>query len=207
MFGLSYIFIKSLFVFYGLITTPSSSVLPETEVITEQPTLQVSPSPNTSDSSTPNPSPSPEETPATTTTPNISPDPILADPPRTYPEVAAPSVSSDLALLEEINSYRLAKGLEVFETDPTVCDFAKTRVQELVSDFSHLGFDERRSSNNLPYSSYSKVAENIADAGSIDKVMDLWKNSEGHNKNMLSDLTYACTANLNRMYVFLSWTP
>lgn len=104
------------------------------------------------------------------------------------------------SLLTDINNYRKSLGLNAFVTNDIVCNFAKKRAQELTVNFSHEG-------SNPPYPSYSNTAENIASANSKEEVLDLWKNSDGHNKNLLSNAKFACTANSGKFYTFESWTP
>jgi len=115
--------------------------------------------------------------------------------------------TAGVLILAQINDYRTQNGLVPFLEDKSVCDFAGTRVNEVVSDFSHYGFDQRVQTNSLPYPSYSKVTENIASTANYTAVFDLWKNSPGHNENLLSNTKFACVQSEGKYFVFESWGP
>ena len=120
-------------------------------------------------------------------------------------EPAAPGNAE--VLMAKINSYRQENGLPSFLFNQTVCDFAAARAQELGSDFSHNGFRQRIDTKTLPYSDYSHIAENIADCSSPEKAFELWRNSSGHNENMLSSASHGCIGNVGRLYTLEIWQP
>ena len=144
------------------------------------------------------PTPTPTERPAEIE--NVDITPTLAIKP------AAAGDNGSL-VMQEINSYRISLGFTPFSTHPAVCDFAKLRALELTTNFSHEGFEQRFQNGSLPYESFSKVAENIANIATYSGVFELWKNSEGHNKNLLSESLFACVGNVGRYYAFESWKP
>ncbi|MBN1169013.1 CAP domain-containing protein [Candidatus Woesebacteria bacterium] len=111
------------------------------------------------------------------------------------------------ALMNKINWYRSQNGLSDFSYNEVVCNFASLRANELQSEFSHTGFRSKIDNNTLPYSDYSHIAENIADTSSPNKAFELWRNSSGHNANMLTSATYGCIGNTGRLYTLEVWQP
>lgn len=144
-----------------------------------------------------------------TPTPTPTSSPLPTSTPTPTPEEATSELSQEPAnfIMNQINSYRTANGLPVFEAHPEVCSFAQVRLNEIQNGFNHEGFNERLQNGTLPYSSFSQVAENIADASSYTQVFEMWKNSSGHNQKLLSSMQHACVAGSGRLYVFESWTP
>lgn len=149
----------------------------------------------------------PEAVPSRRPTPTLSPPPTSTPTPTPREETNVLSQEPTNFIMNQINSYRTANGLPAFETHSEVCSFAQVRLNEIQSGFNHEGFNERLQNGTLPYSSFSQVAENIADAPSYTQVFDMWKNSSGHNQKLLSSMQYACVAGSGRLYVFESWTP
>lgn len=110
-------------------------------------------------------------------------------------------------LLSQVNAYRSTKGLPPVSTDPHTCEFANTRAVEITSTFNHDGFSSRINSKNLPYPSYSEIAENIAMSSNPADVVQAWIDSPGHNENMLKNTPYACIGNSGNYYAYESWRP
>lgn len=144
------------------------------------------------------------ETPTTTTL--LTPTPKISDPKTTKSAILEASDNAT-GLFNQINTYRQENGLPSFSYNQIVCDFAITRAQELINDFSHRGFRTRIDSGTLPYSDYSHVAENIADTDTPKRAFELWHNSPGHNENMLSGASYGCIGNIGRLYTLELWEP
>lgn len=92
-----------------------------------------------------------------------------------------------------VNEYRTANGLNPLRVIPLLQSDAQTRAVEISSDFSHTRPDgssyETVFSSSLVKNSW---AENIAYGSSTpEEVMEQWKNSSGHNENILnSDMTH-----------------
>ena len=104
--------------------------------------------------------------------------------------------------IDQINEYRNSLGLSPVETNEQTCSFAKTRAQEISTDFSHTGFFKRVNTNTLPYTNYALVTENIAEAPDYQNIVTLWKNSPEHAANMRADTPYVCVENYGNYYVY-----
>lgn len=168
--------------------TPTSTSRP---TATPRPTLQPTPQPTTTPRPTPvaTPKPTPTSTPRPTTAPSSSTD----------------SVQS--FIMNEINDYRKSQGLSAVKTDPYTCNFAKTRAQEITSNFNHDGFRNRIDNKTLPYPSYSRVTENIAMTSDYKQVVSMWINSSGHAENMRQDTPYVCVERNGNYYAYEGWKP
>ena len=110
-------------------------------------------------------------------------------------------------LLSQVNAYRATKGLSPVSEDSHTCSFANTRAAEITSAFNHDGFSSRVSSKNLPYPSYSEIAENIAMSSDPGDVVQAWIDSPGHNENMLKNTPHACIGRSGDYYAYESWRP
>lgn len=110
-------------------------------------------------------------------------------------------------LIDQINEYRISKGLSEVSTDQYTCAFANTRAIEITSAFNHDGFSSRVSSKTLPYPSYSEIAENIAMSSNPADVVQGWIDSPGHNANILKNTPHACIGNSGNYYAYESWRP
>src|SRR5258708_7765609 len=96
----------------------------------------------------------PSHTPRPTKTPkpNSSSTPTPSANPTSTPSTQSQSIQD--YLLNAVNDYRKSQGLSAVKSDPYTCGFAQTRANEIVTDFSHKGFDSRVASHSLPYPSY-----------------------------------------------------
>ena len=110
-------------------------------------------------------------------------------------------------IMKAINEYRASKGLAAVAPDPYTCAFAKTRVGEITSNFSHDGFTSRVNSGQLPYPSYSILVENLAKTNDYKNVASLWIGSSGHAANLAEDTPFACVDYLGDYYVYEGWKP
>lgn len=115
--------------------------------------------------------------------------------------------NSSADLLSQVNAYRATKGLPQVTSETHTCAFANTRASEITSAFNHDGFSSRVSSKNLPYPSYSEIAENIAMSSNPSDVVRAWIDSSEHNENMLKNTPYACIGNSGEYYTYESWRP
>ena len=111
------------------------------------------------------------------------------------------------SLINQINSFRSSKGMSPVSENTETCAFAKTRADEIVSNFNHDGFTGRANSNSLPYPAYSSVAENIAMNGDSNQVVPGWINSPGHAENLLKDVPFGCVRNSGNYFAFEAWKP
>ncbi len=135
-----------------------------------------------------------------TSTPTSTPD---ENKPQTT-TIASNSVSD---LLSQVNTYRASKGLSPVSKEAHTCAFANTRASEITSAFNHDGFSSRVNSKNLPYPSYSEIAENIAMSSNPSDVVQAWIDSPGHNENMLKNTPHACIGRSGDYYAYESWRP
>lgn len=94
-------------------------------------------------------------------------------------------------LTGEVISFRGQNGRGSLSSPDLICDFARERLLELATNYSHDGFSEMREKTGK-----GNVAENIAgtssDRGAHFVVFEMWAKSEGHKKNMLGDYTEGC---------------
>lgn len=116
-------------------------------------------------------------------------------------------LSKEDHIINEINSYRISKGLSSTKKEQFTCEFAKLRSIEISKSFNHDGFTDRINNKSLPYPSYSQVIENIANNGDYKQVVNMWINSPSHAANIKKDTLYACVGNFGNFYVYESWRP
>ncbi len=117
------------------------------------------------------------------------------------------SLSPTDYILEEINKYRIEKGLSKISSNAETCAFAKTRAEEISNKFTHDGFNKRVTDKNLPYSSYQEVTENIAYNTDYTDVVRRWAASPGHEENLRKNTPFICIAKYGDYYVFEGWRP
>jgi len=90
----------------------------------------------------------------------------------------------EMETLQEINSYRKQSGLGTLVHDDELYEIAKGHSQYMYDTniFDHVGFEERFEAADRMY-----CAENLAwnYASAYDMVWEGWKNSPGHNENLL----------------------
>lgn len=95
---------------------------------------------------------------------------------------------SAYAIFASLNSYRQEQGLSELVMDGDMLDTAMQRAAELAVYYSHTRPDGSECSAIFPSKfPYGHKRENIAvGQTSADDVMTAWKNSKGHNENMLA---------------------
>lgn len=133
------------------------------------------------------------------TTPTLSPTIAPTAPP--------PTNNATGSLLDQVNAYRASQGLGAVQSSGETCNFASTRVQEIMSNFSHDGFNSRLSGNTLPYARWSAVTENIAQTSNPQNVVPMWINSPGHAANMRADTPYVCIQQNGDFYAYEGMKP
>ena len=95
-------------------------------------------------------------------------------------------------VIQLTNEYRVSHGLPPLEKDETLCDVAEIRAKEIVETWSHVRPDGTKFYNILFDMNYEMRAagENLGRyQSSAEEVLNMWKQSESHNKNMLSEYT------------------
>lgn len=89
-------------------------------------------------------------------------------------------------ILAELNAHRAANGLAPVAMTDDLRETARIRSVEIAYMFSHSRPDGSRCFTAFP-SNYAARAENIAaGSSSASTIMELWRNSNGHNANMLN---------------------
>lgn len=88
-----------------------------------------------------------------------------------------------------INEYRQSKGLNPL-VESSLCEYAKERSEEIITDWSHDQWVEDGIGNIKRYSSVCPECENMAEnlareAIHNEELMDAWKSSPGHNGALL----------------------
>ena len=102
-------------------------------------------------------------------------------------------------LLSQINRYRAHNGLKTLAFDKKLTAIAKNHSVEMSKSrvLSHNNFDQR-----YDQSRHTSCVENIAKGYSNPKELFLaWKNSKGHDKNMLSKDIQIAGISMNGLYV------
>lgn len=213
------------------ITTPTAPKAPTYQGIWQKMTLkrllqkQVSAAPSNTPTATPTPNVKAARTSRVTPTPTPKTGrvvksriqtPLKTTPtakptvkPTTAPVAAAPAATNDVTayIMKEINDYRASQGLSSVQTSAETCDFAKTRAQEITTNFNHDGFNQRKESKTLPYTSWSAITENIAMTSNYKDVVTMWKNSSGHAANMRANTPYVCVMQSGNYYAYEGMKP
>lgn len=117
------------------------------------------------------------------------------------------SDTKQVFIMDAINEYRTSLSLSSVQSNDVTCRFAKIRAQEIASNFSHDGFNQRIQNHTLPYFNYSFVAENIAETSNYQEIVAMWKNSPGHAANMRADMPFVCIEGYGNYYAFEGWKP
>lgn len=108
-------------------------------------------------------------------------------------EAEAPNILNDVEqkTFEEVNNYRLSKGLQPLSLDQRIVEQARKHSQNMADKkvpFSHEGFEERVAATKIPR---TYAAENVAyNQGYSDpaaRAVEGWIQSEGHRRNIVGD--------------------
>lgn len=105
--------------------------------------------------------------------------------------VAAPVLAAEPAALAEVNRFRRWRGRRALDWSPVLAGVAQAHAEDMARAgfFSHTGSDGSQVSDRVARAGYSwcAVAENIAQGHrSLEAVIEGWKRSRGHRRNMLS---------------------
>lgn len=158
------------------------------------------PIPTITETPTPTLTPTSTSTPTPTVTPTTIPKPIITK----IPIQHSSGGMSDL--LSQVNEYRKSQGLSPVSSNSETCSFAKTRAQEISTDFSHTGFNNRVNAHSLPYT-YHEVTENIAMNSNQNDVVAEWIKSPGHAENMRKNTPYVCIEKFGEYYAYEGLRP
>lgn len=110
-------------------------------------------------------------------------------------------------IIKEINVYRASLKLKPVQANDETCEFAKIRAAEIVTNFSHDGFNRRREAGTLPYEHWTVVTENIAMTSDYRQVENMWQHSPGHAKNMRADTPYVCVMRHGKYFAYVGMKP
>lgn len=100
--------------------------------------------------------------------------------------------AENLSLIDLINAYRIDNGLNSLELDEQLNNIALIRAKEIVNTFSHTRPDGTTYISLIKETNYkcSLAGENLARYQKTpETVLTQWKDSEGHNANLLGDFT------------------
>lgn len=193
-------------------TSPLNSLIPTPSPI-QFSALGYEPSPAQIPTTIPIPTSTPTPTifiPTSTPMPIFTPSstPVITQAPQpTSTPAPAPVIAGGNSFVDQINQYRQSKGLGPIGSDSHTCNFANLRAQEISSNFSHDGFNNRVSSNSLPYPGYSEVTENLAMNHNSSDVVNSWINSPGHAANLEKNTPYGCVGVSDNYYAYEGWKP
>lgn len=102
-------------------------------------------------------------------------------------------------VLSDINDFRGKNGLSTLTETPTVCAMARTRLPEVMKNWSHTGFSAER------FCVFNcHIGENLArNFRSEEAILNGWENSPSHREIMsMPDMKYGCVAS-NGQYTVL----
>lgn len=150
---------------------------------------------------------------AATYTPTLAPSPTYTPTPsikkavRRFTALTRGTTNPSDYILGKINEYRISRGLSPVTANTETCSFAKTRAEEISHSFTHDGFTDRISNNNLPYPSYHDITENIAYNTNYGDVVNTWIASPGHEENIRKNTPFICVGKYGNYYVMEGWRP
>jgi uncharacterized protein YkwD len=178
----------------ALIDTNTKTVQPPNSLT---PSVEALPTPTLMATLTPEPTPTLTPKPTIRVEPTsepVRPTPIptrVSNSPTPQPTTLPPQATN--SLVNAVNEHRKANGKGELSLRDDLCAFASDRAREIVSSFSHDGFQRRLSDGSFNSLHYSGIAENIFSGSSdVGSIVDGWKNSSGHNANMLGDYVWGC---------------
>ena len=87
----------------------------------------------------------------------------------------------------QLNNYRKSKGKNVLKRNAALENTAKIRAKEIVTLYSHQRPDNTSCYTAFPSGLTARGENIVSQRNSVEEAMDAWKNSPGHNKNMLSE--------------------
>jgi uncharacterized protein YkwD len=97
-------------------------------------------------------------------------------------------------ILDQTNKFRKSRGLQALIKNEDLNSIAQKHSVDMANGrvgFGHSGFDQRYNLAKKEIKGVSLFAENVAYGVTSGKeVVDLWKNSPGHRRNMLGRFKY-----------------
>lgn len=104
-----------------------------------------------------------------------------------------PALLSEDDVFTVVNTWRTDNDYASLEKDEFLCEFARVRLNEIESDWSHDGFLEK-SKELLFGSKYYSIGENLY-TGRINNpevILNMWLDSPTHKENIAGDYTNSC---------------
>lgn len=102
--------------------------------------------------------------------------------------------SLDNDIFTYTNKFRKSKGKAALEMRGELNSIAEKHSKDMAAKrvaFGHDGFDDRDAAARKKFKDASRFAENVAyGAKDGEDVVEMWKGSSGHRKNMLGDYKY-----------------
>ena len=114
-------------------------------------------------------------------------------PPTNY-IIEEPITQVEYRVIQQINDYRLEYGLGKVEPNQLTCKVARERLVEIQTDWSHNGFLKRKTYPVIWH-------ENLGRYASESNIVEAWKNSPSHNKNLLRKVKNLCIKTENGYWV------
>jgi uncharacterized protein YkwD len=112
-----------------------------------------------------------------------------------YAPVLSSVITDELdadVLFNQVNEYRISKGLNPTEVDNRLCAIAQARIPEVRKDWSHKGFEEKYSLYS-ELLNYRNIGENLGNRSLFySDVFNDWTDSPSHEANMVGDYTHSC---------------
>lgn len=97
-------------------------------------------------------------------------------------------------LLQEVNGYRMSKGVAEVKADRELCNEIGDRWQSSRTNESHIGFDEWIKKHQLWEKGYTNIQEDLASGDSAEEVVESWRTSMGHEMSLVDQsVDSACT--------------
>ena len=110
--------------------------------------------------------------------------------------------SKTIDIWSEIQSWRTSEGKQEYVVDPILCKYARIRLNEIQSDWSHAGFWDH-AYKILYEGDYVRIAENLARDWNDYSPLDAWLASPAHRMNLEDVYTNSCLIGEDGDYVQL----
>lgn len=91
-----------------------------------------------------------------------------------------------------VQKWRVETNRNQYKIDERLCEYARKRSIEVMSNFEHTGFNQT-SRELLANTGYSKVAENLSSlSANPDEIIQAWLDSPEHRKTLEDNYTHSC---------------
>lgn len=101
----------------------------------------------------------------------------------------------------QVNLYRVQNGMVSIPSSDITCIYARERLQETITDFSHTQF-RLDHPNGVWYENLGRIPGTASDYFQNSQIiLDLWKKSPKHNQILLSPMKEMCIQTNGNNYV------